>query len=105
MPRLISEADFEKEVLQAKVPVVVDFFATWCAPCKMIAPILDELQAEFGAQAEIVKMDVDQAKATAKAYGVRGVPTLIFFKDGEIVDKISGVLPKADLASKISACL
>ena len=105
MLRLIGETEFEKEVLQAEVLVVVDFFATWCAPCKMIAPILGELQTEFGSAVQIVKMDVDQAKGIAKTYGVRGVPTLIFFKDGDIVDKFSGVLPKAELAAKISAWL
>jgi len=94
--------DFEKEVLQSSVPVVVDFFATWCAPCKMIAPILDELQADFGEQASIVKVDVDQAKGIAKQYGVRGVPTFVIVSGGEVVDKFTGVLPKAELADKIS---
>ena len=105
MAKLITEMEFEKEVMQADVPVVVDFFATWCAPCKMIAPILDELDSDFGGKAKIVKVDVDQARATAKAYGVRGVPTLLFFKDGEIVDRASGVLPKAELAGRITPWL
>ena len=103
MARLIEEMQFESEVLQADVPVVVDFFASWCAPCKMIAPILEELQTEFSDAAKIVKIDVDMAKGIAKTYGVRGVPTLVFFKDGEVVDKVVGVLPKAALAEKISA--
>ena len=102
MARLISEMEFEKEVMQADVPVVVNFTATWCAPCKMIAPVLDELDAEFAGKAKFVKVDVDQSKATAKAYGVRGVPTMVFFKDGEVVDRASGMLQKSDLANKVS---
>ena len=105
MPRLVSEVDFEKEVLQSNVPVVVDFFATWCAPCKMIAPILEDLQSDFGDAVNIVKMDVDQAKSIAKTYAVRGVPTIMIFDGGDVVDKFTGVLPKADLAEKITPWL
>ncbi|MCL2168717.1 MAG: thioredoxin [Defluviitaleaceae bacterium] len=102
MLRLIGEAEFEREVLGSQKLVVVDFFATWCAPCKVLAPILDELSGELGDSASIVKMDVDQCKSIAKAYGVRGVPILVFFKDGEVVDKIAGVAPKADIAARIA---
>ena len=103
MPRLINEIDFDREVLQKPELVIVDFFATWCAPCKMIAPILDELQEEFEGKVDIVKIDTDQAKEIARTYGVRGLPTLIFFKEGDIVDKVTGVQPKAALHEKISA--
>ena len=102
MMKLISEAEFENEVLKADVPVVVDFFATWCGPCKLIAPVLDQLAGELGDGAKIVKVDVDQTKEMAIQYGVKSVPTLIIFKNGEIVDKIVGALPKAELKNKIT---
>ncbi|MCL2350112.1 MAG: thioredoxin [Defluviitaleaceae bacterium] len=101
MARLLNEADFEKEVLQADVPVVVDFFATWCGPCKIIAPVLDEIAQEIEGKTKIFKVDVDQAKGLAKQYAIRGVPTLLFFKDGDVVDKFSGVLSKDDIVNKI----
>ncbi|MDR2167266.1 MAG: thioredoxin [Clostridiales bacterium] len=99
---IVSEIDFEKEIIASQVPTLVAFFATWCAPCKMIAPILSDLAGEFGDKVKIVKIDVDEARNTAKAYGVRGVPNLVFFKDGEVVDRVTGVLPKAELAAKIT---
>ena len=101
----ITADEFKKEVLEAQVPVVADFFATWCGPCKMIMPILDQLEEEFGEQVKFVKIDVDQAVTTASEYGIRSVPTLIFFKNGEIVDKVLSVLPKAELKSKIAGIL
>jgi len=102
MTKLVSEMEFENEVIKSEVPVVVDFFATWCGPCKLIAPILDQLSDEFGEAAKIVKVDVDQAKEMAIEYNVKSVPTLIFFKNGEIVDKVVGALPKNELKSKIT---
>ena len=103
MMKPISGAEFENEVLKADVPVVVDFYATWCGPCKMIAPILDQLSDEFADTAKIVKVDVDQEKEIAINYGVKGVPTLIIFKNGEIVDKAVGALPKSEIKNKIAA--
>lgn len=102
MTKLINSVDFEQEVISSDVPVVVDFFATWCGPCKMIAPVLDQLADEFQGQAKVVKLDVDQAKETATQYNIRTVPTLLFFKDGEIVDKVVGALPKSELKQRIS---
>ena len=102
MKEINSDA-FKDEVLNSDMPVVVDFFATWCGPCKMIAPILDELSSEYEGKAKIVKVDVDQSKELAIEYGIRSVPTLIFFKNGEISDKVTNVLPKDELASKIEA--
>jgi thioredoxin 1 len=102
MPRLINEADFGKEVIKAPVPTLVAFFASWCGPCRIIAPVLDELDMEFNDKIRFVKVDVDEAKTTARDYGVRGVPTLVLFKNGEIVDKVVGILPKQDLAAKIT---
>ncbi|MDR2183822.1 MAG: thioredoxin [Clostridiales bacterium] len=103
MMKLVNEADFENDVLKSEIPVVVDFFATWCGPCKMIAPVLDQLADEFAGKAKIVKLDVDQAKQVAIQYGVKSVPTLVFFKDGEIADKVVGAQPKSELKNKIAA--
>jgi len=103
MKTLVNATEFENEVIKSNIPVVVDFFATWCGPCKMIAPILDQLAAEFDGTASIVKLDVDQAKELAIEYGVKSVPTLVFFKDGEVVDKVVGAQPKSELKSKIAA--
>ncbi|MCL2396975.1 MAG: thioredoxin [Defluviitaleaceae bacterium] len=102
MAKIVSEMEFENEVIKSEVPVVVDFFATWCGPCKMISPILDQLSDEFANQAKIVKVDVDQAKEMAINYNVKSVPTLIVFKNGEVVDKIVGALPKSEIKSKIT---
>jgi thioredoxin 1 len=103
MAKLITETDFQKEVLESEQLVVVDFFAKWCGPCKAIAPILDELATEFTGKAKIFKIDIDESRAIAVKYGVRSIPTLIFFKDGEIEDKVVGSLPKAELHEKISS--
>jgi len=103
MMKLVSAADFESEVLKSETPVVVDFFATWCGPCKLIAPMLDQLAGEFEGTAKIVKLDVDQAKEIAIQYGVKSVPTLVFFKDGEIADKVVGAQPKSELKNKLNA--
>ena len=103
MMNLVNETEFQNEVIKSDIPVVVDFFATWCGPCKLIAPVLEQLAEEFDGQAKIVKLDVDQAKEVAIQYGVKSVPTLIFFKDGEIADKVVGAQPKSELKTKIAA--
>ena len=103
MMQLINAAEFETEVISADKPVVVDFFATWCGPCKLIAPILDQLADEIADQAKIVKMDVDQDKPMAIQYEVKSVPTLLIFKNGEAVDRIVGGLPKNELKDRILA--
>lgn len=102
MLKQITEENFQTEVIETSKLVIVDFFATWCAPCKMLLPILEELQNENADKLSIVKVDTDESKEITRTYGVRGMPTLIFFKDGEVVDKISGVQPKAVLAEKIA---
>lgn len=102
MTKLVSEMEFENEVIKSELPVVVDFFATWCGPCKLIAPILDQLSDEFAEKAKIVKVDVDQAKSMAVQYNVKSVPTFIVFKNGEVVDKVVGALPKNELKNKIT---
>ena len=101
MAKIVNEIEFENEVIKSELPVLVDFFATWCGPCKMIAPILDQLSDEFAEKAKIVKVDVDQAKEMAMQYSVKSVPTMLLFKNGEIVDKFVGALPKNELKNKI----
>ena len=94
-----DENTFEKAVLQSDVPVLVDFWATWCGPCKAIAPVLDELSGEYASTARIVKIDVDQNPNLAAQYGIRSIPTLFVFKNGEKVDATMGMQPKAQLAA------
>ena len=97
-----GEQTFEKAVLQSDVPVLVDFWATWCGPCKAIAPVLDELSGEFDGKARIVKVDVDANPQLAAQYGIRSIPTLFMFKNGEKVDATMGMQPKAQLAALIN---
>ena len=97
----ISDADFEQEVIKAEVPVLVDFWAPWCGPCQMIAPMLEELAQELGAKIKIAKMNVDENPTTPPLYNIRAIPTLILFKGGEIVEQITGVVPKDQLKSKL----
>jgi len=100
----LTDANFDQEVLNATVPVLVDFWTTWCGPCKMIAPILDEIAAEKGALAKICKVDVDESQAVAARYGIRAIPTLLLFKGGDIQDQIvGGAFTKADLIAKLDA--
>ncbi len=101
----VTDADFEEVVLKSDVPVMVDFWAEWCGPCKMIGPIVDELSTEFEGKAKMVKVDVDNNADTAAKFGIRNIPTLLFFKGGEQVDKQVGVVAKAALVEKINALL
>jgi len=105
MAQMINDADFESVVLQSPIPVVVDFWAEWCGPCKMLLPIIEELSKDFEGKVKIVKMNVDEAEQTPVKYGIRNIPTLIFFKNGEVVDKQVGAAPKPMLAEKINALL
>ena len=100
-PFAITDDTFEAEVLQSDVPVVVDFWTTWCGPCKMIAPILEEVAEELGDKVKIVKVDVDQNNQTAGKYNIMSVPSLLFFKNGEVVDQVVGAVPKAQLLQRI----
>lgn len=93
----VSDATFESVVLKSDTPVLIDFWATWCAPCKAIAPTLEELAKDYDGKIKIVKMNVDDNPSTPGKYGVRGIPTLILFKGGEIVDQLVGAIPKAQI--------
>ncbi|MDO6802973.1 thioredoxin [Wenyingzhuangia sp. 1_MG-2023] len=101
----ITDATFEEVVLKSDKPVLVDFWAAWCGPCRMVAPIIDELTEEYEGKAVIGKVDVDANQEFAAKYGVRNIPTVLVFKGGEIVDKQVGVAPKATYAAKIDAAI
>ena len=101
----ITSANFEETVLKSDKPVLVDFWAEWCGPCRMVGPIVDELHTNYEGKAVVGKVNVDDQQEIAAQYGIRNIPTILFFKDGEIVDKNVGVAPKADLAKKIDALL
>lgn len=99
----VNEAQFESVVLNSATPTVVDFWAPWCAPCRMVAPVLEELSKEFGASVQFVKVNVDHNQGLASRYGIQGIPTLLFFKDGQVVDGQVGAAPKPALAAKVAA--
>ncbi len=101
-PLDITDANFDHEILQANVPVLVDFWATWCGPCKMIAPFVEELANELEGKLKVAKMDVDNNQQTAMKFGIRSIPTLLVFKGGKVVEQIVGAAPKKILLDKIS---
>ncbi|MFZ2284263.1 MAG: thioredoxin [Lutibacter sp.] len=101
----VTDATFDEVVLKSDKPVMVDFWAAWCGPCRMVAPIMDQLTAEYDGKAVIAKVDVDANQKFAAEYGVRNIPTVLVFKNGEVVEKQVGVAPKATYAQKIEAHL
>ena len=101
----VTEASFDQEVLAEEHPVLVDFWAEWCGPCKMIAPILDEIATEYAGKLKVCKVDVDSNPGVPEKFGIRGIPTLILFKDGNAVDTKVGALSKTQLAEFVDSCL
>ncbi|MDA1027604.1 MAG: thioredoxin [Bacteroidetes bacterium] len=99
----LTDANFGTEVLNSELPVLVDFWATWCGPCRIIAPVIEELASELEGQAVIGKLDVDHNPQTAMNFGIRSIPTLLFFKNGVVVDQMVGAAPKKVLAAKLAA--
>ena len=98
----VTDQTFEAEVLNSPVPVLVDFWAAWCAPCRAIAPVVDEIAAEYAGKLKVVKLDVDQFGDISGRYGVLGIPTLLVFKDGQVVERMLGAAPKVAMISKIT---
>lgn len=104
-PIALTDDSFEHEVLESTAPVLVDFWAAWCGPCKMIAPIVEELSSEYEGKAKICKIDVDSAQKTATEFGIRSIPTLLIFKEGKIADQVIGAVPKQQITEKLDAVL
>ncbi len=101
----ITENNFEAEVIQSDKPVLVDFWATWCGPCKMISPIVDQIATEMAGTAKVGKVDVDGNAALANRFNIRSIPTLLFFKNGELVDTITGATSKDNILAHLKALL
>ncbi len=99
----VTSANFEAEVLRASEPVLVDFWATWCPPCRMIAPAVEALAGEYAGKAKVAKLDVDENPELAERYGVQSIPTLLVFKDGRVVEQRIGAVPKAEMARMLDA--
>jgi thioredoxin 1 len=104
-PIIITDDNFEVEVAKSDKPVLIDFWATWCGPCRMIAPIVEELAVEYDGKAKIGKVDVDENQQITIKFGVRSIPTLLIFKDGKLKDTIIGAVPKSQIVNKLNAAL
>lgn len=100
-PTPVTDDNFEEEVLKSSVPVITDFWADWCGPCHAVAPILEQIAAEHDGQLKVAKLDVDTNPATATRYGIRGIPTMIIFKNGDPVETLVGWMPKEQLLKKL----
>ena len=101
----VSDATFDQEVLQSEQPVLVDFWAAWCGPCKALAPVVDVVAATYAGKLKVAKVNVDENGATPSRYGVRGIPALLFFKDGKVADQIVGYVPQDVIEEKIKSLL
>ena len=101
----VTDVNFQQEVLQGNGPILVDFYADWCGPCRAVAPVLEELSNEFSGKLKIVKLNVDENEQTSMKYGVQSIPTMILFKSGKEIERIIGALPKSRLSSKLEPYL
>ncbi|HXB61609.1 MAG TPA: thioredoxin [Acidobacteriaceae bacterium] len=101
----VNDADFDKEVLQSATPVLVDFWAAWCGPCRALAPVVDEIAKQYNGKLRVAKMDVDRNAATPGKYGIRGIPALLLFKGGKVADQIVGFVPKDTIDKSITKVL
>jgi len=104
-PIHVSDAEFEEKVLKSATPVVVDFWAPWCGPCRMIAPVLDDLAKQYGEKLVIAKVNTDENPQYAMQFGVQGIPTMLFIKDGELVDRMVGAAPKPSIQQRVDSLL
>jgi thioredoxin 1 len=104
-PVTITDANFENEVIKSDIPVLIDFWATWCGPCKAIAPIVEDLAKEYDGKVKVGKVDVDDNQQTAIKYGIRSIPTLLIMKNGQVNDMIIGAVPKVQIVQKLTAAL
>lgn len=105
MAIIVNDSNFEEVVLKSELPVLVDFWAEWCGPCKMMMPIVEQIATEYDGKLVVAKVDVDSSPGTAARFGIRNIPTILFFKKGEVVDKQVGATPKTALAERIKAIL
>lgn len=104
-PITITDQNFNSEVLKSDTPVLIDFWAVWCGPCRMIAPIVEELAIEYSGKLKVGKLDVDNNQQTSINYGVRSIPTLLIFKDGQLKDTIIGAVPKAQIVQRLKSVI
>jgi len=105
MAQAVTDSNFSEIVEQAQQPVVVDFWATWCGPCRMLSPVVDKLAEKYAGQVTVVKCNVDESADIPMKFGIRNIPTLLFFKNGELVDRMVGAAPQAEIEKKIEALI
>jgi len=105
MPVEVNDANFEEVVLNSDKPVLVDFWAEWCGPCRMIAPVIDEISADYSGRVVVAKCDVDDSPGVAAKFGIRNIPTVLYFKNGEVADKQVGAVPKKNFTARLDNLL